>query len=155
MEWYPKLCCNLKAPKAKKKCVPCSTGVTCQGRASHHQTSGLKHHCSESHLNRHFVQYFPQCKYQAQQGCSWVAEHCMTTAAVENQTLVAHVVSAPPNAFKRSGEEIKRVAAAPRGTFFFLFFFQNCTICWGSSESAGHFNCIPCPHSNSDHCVEA
>lgn len=52
MEWYPKLCCNLKAPKAKKKCVPCSTGVTCQGRASHHQTSGLKHHCSENPLNR-------------------------------------------------------------------------------------------------------
>lgn len=50
----------------------------------------------------------------------------MTTAAVENQTLVAHVVSAPPNAFKRSGEEIKRVAAAPRGTF--LSFFSSRTV---------------------------
>lgn len=50
----------------------------------------------------------------------------MTTAAVENQTLVAHVVSAPPNAFKRSGEEIKRVATAPRGTF--LFFFSSRTV---------------------------
>lgn len=155
MEWYPKLCCNLKAPKAKKSVFPVPPESRVRGGLHTIKLLASSTIVARAIWTVTLYNTFPNVSIKHNR------------AALESPNIVWQLrpsrtrpLSPMLSRLRRTRSSVpeRKLKGWPQhhgGLFFFFFFFQNCTICWGSSESAGHFNCIPCPHSNSDHCVEA